>query len=271
MISALMLTYNEENILARSLEALDFVDEIIVFDSFSSDNTVEIAKDFKAKVIQHKFENFASQRNAGLNQINPNSNWILMIDADEIVTEELKREIINVVNSGSESSMYRVRRKDMFQGKWLKYSSGYPTWFPRLFKYGEVFVEREINEEYITKGKISNLNSHLLHYPFNKGLNWWFEKHNFYSQLEADKMKIEIMEPLSYSQIFSSDAVNRRRFLKRLSYKLPFRPLIVFIIFFFVRKGFLDGYSGYTFCRMRKVYETMIDIKFKTSKYQNNI
>lgn len=263
MISALVLTHNEENILSRCLEALDFVDEILVFDSFSSDKTISIARSFGVKIIQRKFDNYANQRNAGLNQINPRSKWIIMVDADEIVTKELKKEILEVAISGSETSMYRVRRKDIFQGNWLKYSSGYPTWFPRLFKYGEVTVEREINEEYNTEGKISNLNSHLLHYPFNKGINWWFEKHNFYSKLESEKMRTEITEPLKYSMIFSSDPVKRRKFLKRFSYKLPFRPQIIFLIFFILKKGFLDGYSGYIFCKMRMVYETMIDIKFK--------
>ncbi|MDG1954100.1 MAG: glycosyltransferase family 2 protein [Polaribacter sp.] len=266
MISALVLTYNEENILSKCLEAIDFVDEIIVFDSFSTDKTISIARSLGAKIIQRKFDNYATQRNAGLSQVNPKSKWILMVDADEIVTKELKQEIIEVVNTGSETSIYRVRRKDFFQGKWLKYSSGYPTWFPRLFKYGEVTVKREINEEYDTKGEITNLNSHLLHYPFNKGVNWWFEKHNLYSKLESEKMRIEINEPLKWSMILSSDPVTRRKFLKRFSYKLPFRPQIVFMIFFILKKGFLDGYSGYTFCRMRKVYETMIDIKFKIKK-----
>lgn len=266
MISALILTYNEENILPRCLKALDFVDEIIVFDSFSTDKTVSIARNLGAKIIQRKFDNYAAQRNAGLNQINSKSKWVLMVDADEIVNNELKKEIIEVVNTDTETSMFRVRRKDMFQGKWLKYSSGYPTWFPRLFKYGEVTVEREINEEYYTKGRVSNLNNHLLHYPFNKGVNWWFEKHNLYSKLESEKMRIEINEPFQFSMILSSDPVIRRKFLKRLSYKFPFRPQVVFIIFFIFKKGFLDGSTGYTFCRMRKVYETMIDIKFKIKK-----
>lgn len=266
MLSALVLTYNEEKILSRCLEALDFVDEIIVYDSFSTDETVEIAKKFNAKVIQRKFDNFAAQRNSGIKQINPNSKWILMIDADEIVSKELKQEIIQVLNIDTEIAMFRVRRKDMFQGKWLKYSSGYPTWFPRLFKYDQVIVEREINEEYKTEGKISKLNSHLLHYPFNKGIDFWFEKHNLYSKLEAEKMIAEIIEPLQFSMIFSSDSVIRRKFLKRLIYKLPFRPQIVFIIFFIFRKGFMDGNLGYTFCRMRKIYEEMIHIKFKINK-----
>tara|TARA_B110000977_G_scaffold127057_1_gene162381 strand:- start:173 stop:418 length:246 start_codon:yes stop_codon:yes gene_type:complete len=76
MISALVLTYNEENILQRCLDALDFVDEIIVFDSFSTDKTISIARSFGAKIIQRKFDNYAAQRNAGLSQINPKSKWI---------------------------------------------------------------------------------------------------------------------------------------------------------------------------------------------------
>ena len=79
-------------------------------------------------------------------------------------------------------------------------------------------------------------------------------------------MRIEINEPLDFSMIFSSDIVTRRKVFKRLSYRLPFRPQIVFVILKKKKKGFLDGYLGYTFCRMRKVYETMIDIKFKISK-----
>lgn len=267
MISALILTFNEEKILSKCLEALDFVDEIIVFDSFSFDNTISIAEKFNAKVIQRKFDNYASQRNAGLDEVNPKSNWVLMIDADEIVTTELKDEIQETIGRNPNKSMFRVRRKDFFNGKWLKYSTGYPTWFPRLFKNGEVTVRREINEEYYTDGNIGNLNCHLEHYPFNKGINYWFEKHNLYSEMEAKKMMIEINEPLNFSMILSKDPLERRKFLKRLSYKLPFRPYIIFVIFFFLKRGFLDGYSGYVFCRMRKVYETMIDIKFKMHDY----
>ena len=263
MISAVVLTYNEEIILPKCLKALDFADETIVYDSYSSDNTQQIAKKFNAKFIQRKFDNYASQRNAALKEVNNKSRWILMVDADEIVSESLKIEIKNIIKSNSAVNMFRVRRKDMFQGKWLKHSTGYPTWFPRLFKNGKVIVEREINEEYKSLGPVSNLSNHLIHYPFNKGVYWWFHKHNIYSEMEAKKMKEEINQPLEFFSLFTSDSLLRRKFFKRLSYKLPFRPQIIFLIFFIFRKGFLDGYYGYTFCRMRKIYETMIDIKFK--------
>ena len=181
MITALILTLNEENILAKCLNSLDFVDEILVFDSFSTDKTVNIAKSFKARVVQRTFDNYSNQRNAALSYVNPDSRWVLMIDADEIVEEDLKNEIIYVTNLENNISLYSVRRKDMFREKWLKYSSGYPTWFPRLFKNNTVTVHREINEEYITTGDQSRLKNHLIHFPFNKGLNWWFQKHNKYS------------------------------------------------------------------------------------------
>jgi glycosyltransferase involved in cell wall biosynthesis len=263
MISAVVLTFNEEIIIGDCLDAIDFVDEIIIFDSYSTDKTLNIAKKKGAKIFQRKFDNYASQRNEALKIVSKNTKWILMVDADEIVSSTLKEEILDIVKSDNLSALFRVRRKDMFQGKWLKYSSGYPTWFPRLFKNGEVYVERDINEEYVTNGEIGHLNEHLIHYPFNKGLNWWFQKHNLYSDMEAEEMISENAELLNFKLLFSSDAVERRKFFKRLSFRIPFRPHLVFFIFFFLKMGFLDGYAGYNFCRMRKIYETMIDIKFK--------
>lgn len=266
MITGLVLTLNEENIIKKCLKSLSFVDEILIFDSFSDDKTIEIAKSFNAKVLQRKFDNYSSQRNAALKAVNKKSDWILMIDADEVVTKELRNEVIKVTSIKSEITLYSVRRKDIFNGKWLRYSSGYPTWFPRLFKKGSVKVEREINEEYTASGVTSKLNSHLLHYPFNKGLHWWFHKHNNYSEMEAVKMVEEINESINFKYIFSNDAIIRRRFFKRFSYKIPFRPQFIFFIFYILKLGFLDGKAGYDFCRMRKVYETMIDIKFKNQK-----
>lgn len=266
MLSAVVLTYNEENILESCLAALDFVDEILVLDSFSTDNTVLIAKSYKARVIERVFDNYASQRNFALDAVNPNTNWILMVDADEIVTPELKHEILLTISQPNNNTMYRVRRKDLFQGKWIRHSSGYPTWFPRLFKKGCVKVKREINEEYVTSGNEGFLREHLMHYPFNKGITWWFDKHNRYSQMEAQKMLDEEIDPIDFKSLFSKNPIKRRRAQKRLSYILPFRPLFIFFAFYILKGGFLDGRAGYTFCRLRKTYEWMIDLKLNELK-----
>lgn len=261
MISAVILTYNEENILGKCLEALSFVDSILVFDSFSTDTTLEIAKSFNATVIQRKFDNYASQRNAALTTVPDNCDWIIMVDADEIVTPKLKDEILAKTNDNQPITMYSVRRKDMFQNKWIKQSSGYPTWFPRVFKKGCVTVKREINEEYYTTGEKGQLMEHLIHYPFNKGMTWWFQKHNRYSEMEAIKMLEEIKETVDYASLFNKDPIKRRKAQKRLSYKIPFRPQFIFMAFYILKGGFLNGKAGYTFCKLRKTYEYMIKVK----------
>jgi len=143
----------------------------VVFDSFSTDKTVAIAEQYGAKIFQRKFDNYAKQSNEALKSVSESSDWILMVDADEIVSTELKQEILKITaDADNLTTLFRVRRKDIFQNKWIKHSSGYPTWFGRLFKNGEVSVEREINEEYHTKGGIGHLQEHLIHYPFNKGV-----------------------------------------------------------------------------------------------------
>lgn len=270
MITAVILTYNEEAILGSCLEALRFVDDILVFDSFSTDRTLEIAKQFKTRVIQRPFDDYASQRNAALKAVAKQYDWVLMVDADEIVTPELKIEILEKTKIENDITMYRVRRKDMYQNKWIKHSSGYPTWFPRLFKNGLVKVEREINEEYNTTGATGNLQAHLVHYPFNKGLEWWFRKHNRYSTMEAKKIAVEIKEQISYSDLFAKDPVVRRKVQKRISYRIPFRPLFIFLAFYVLKGGFLDGIAGYNFCKLRKMYEWMIEMKLQELKLTNN-
>ena len=264
MISAVILTYTEENIIQKCLAALDFVDEIVVFDSFSSDQTVNIAQMMGAKVIKRTFDNYANQRNEALKSVSTKSDWILMVDADEIVSGELKQEILAITSQPNNPvTLYRVRRKDMFQGKWIKYSSGYPTWFGRLFKNGKVWIEREINEEYHTSGQVGYLNQHMVHFPFNKGIAWWFDKHNRYSTMEAATLVNEMKEMPRLNDLFSSDPTLRRKAQKGITFRLPFRPMIVFFAFYIIRGGFLDGKTGYTFCKLRKTYEWMIDLKIK--------
>ena len=263
-IAALILTYNEEINITACIKSLHFVDQVFVFDSFSNDNSVLLAKEEGAEVFQRKFDNYASQRNEALKAVPALFDWVLMIDADERITAELEVEILAVIrNVESKNTMYCVRRKDMLNGKWLKHSSGYPTWFPRFFKNNSVTVEREINEEYTTTGEISNLQNHLLHYPFNKGIEWWFQKHNVYSSMEAVKLNIEIKEHYSSKGLMSKDPMKRRKAQKQLLYRIPCRPQIMFFTLFILRLGFLDGKQGYLYCKLRKTYEWMIDLKVK--------
>ena len=264
MVSVLILTFNEETNLPDCLESVGFSDDIVVFDSYSTDRTADIAKEYGTRVVYRKFDNYAAHRNAALGEIEYRYPWVLMIDADERVPRDLKEEISGLVDSlDSDATLYRVRRKDFFWGRWLKHSSGYPTWFGRLVKVGTVNVEREINEEYHTHGTIYHLRRHLIHRPFNKGIAAWLDKHNRYSSMEADVFAGEVRGSLRFRDAFSTDPVNRRRFLKQVAFRMPCRPLLTFCYLYFIRMGFLDGKQGLAYCRLRMMYEYMINLKTK--------
>jgi hypothetical protein len=124
-----------------------------------------------------------------------------------------------------------------------------------------VRVEREINEEYIADGRVEHLRAHLHHYPFNKGIAYWFERHNKYSTMETVAKMCVHDDRIAVRELFARDPIDRRRMLKQLLYRLPLRPLIVFFYLYVVRLGFLDGRAGYYFSRMRAAYEMMIDLK----------
>ncbi len=261
MISVLILTLNEEVNLPACLASIAWSDDIVVFDSFSTDRTMEISRAAGVRFEQRRFDNYAAQRNAAL-AVPFRNPWVLMVDADELVSEELHAEIVERLKKDVEGvEMFRMRRKDMFLGKWLRRSSGYPTWFPRLFQVGRVWVEREINEEMHCKGKVANLNAHIVHYPFNKGIAYWLERHNRYSTMEATALVQETHNKMRMDKLFSKDPTVRRKWLKQLAYRLPGRPILVFLFLFVVRLGFLDGKAGLRFCCMRAIYEYMIDLK----------
>ena len=263
-LSVLILTLNEEINLPGCLESVAFSDDIVVFDSYSTDRTAEIAEEYGAQIVRRKFDNYAAQRSAALHDVDYKHTWILMVDADERIPEGLKEEISEIIKSPKpDITLYRARRKDYFFGKWLKRSSGYPTWFGKLFRAGAVHVKREINEEYHTDGKVGHLNGHFIHYPFSKGIAFWLDRHNRYSSMEAEVLIKEMQNGLHFKNLFSADPTIRRKFLKQLAFRMPYRPLLVFCYLYFVRMGFLDGMPGLIYCRLRAIYEYMIDLKVR--------
>jgi glycosyltransferase involved in cell wall biosynthesis len=270
-ISVLILTLNEEVNLAECVDSCSWCDDIIVFDSFSGDRTPEIAAAKHARFIQRRFDNYAAQRNAALTEVQFKHPWVLMVDADERIPPDLALEMERAVaQADAETVLFRMRRKDFFLGRWLRRSSGYPTWFGRLMRVGRVRVARDINEEYIPDGKAAHLQGHLLHYPFSKGIAYWYERHNVYSTMEAMAKISHADSTPAPASLWSADPIERRRALKRLGYRLPMRPAIVFLYLYVLRLGFLDGRAGLAFSRMRASYELLIDLKVLEAKRKGN-
>jgi glycosyltransferase involved in cell wall biosynthesis len=270
-VSTLILTLNEELNLPRCLSSVAWCNDIVVLDSYSSDRTAQIAKDSKVRFAQRPFDDYASQRNFGLNQIKYQNPWVLMVDADEVVSKALADEINqSVTMAKNDITLYYMRRKDFFFGKWIKHSSGYPTWFGRLARIGKVVVKRTINEEYFTHGEKGFLKEHLFHYPCDNGIHRWIEKHNYYSTMEAEIMEYEKAKALRWIELVNKDPVARRKTIKAFVYRLPLRPLLIFFALFFMRGGFLDGRSGLTFCLLKTYYEFIINCKAREIRIRKN-
>ncbi|MFT5701691.1 MAG: glycosyltransferase involved in cell wall biosynthesis [Desulforhopalus sp.] len=266
-VSVLILTLDEETNLPRCLTSLQWCNDIVVLDSGSRDLTQVIATDFGARVVERTFDNYAAQRNFGLKDITYVHPWVLMVDADEEVPSALIEEIIQTITECDEKmTLFRMRRQDHFLGKWIRRSSGYPTWFGRLVRPDKVSVEREINEEFVTDGQIGFLKNHLRHYPFNKGFASWIEKHNRYSTMEAKLIQEGGLCAFSVADLKSGDPACRRRAIKSIVYRLPFRPLWMFLALYILRGGFLDGQAGLIFCLLRSYYEFMINCKLREIK-----
>ena len=262
-VSVLILTLNEEVNLTGCLESVRWCDDVVVLDSLSRDGTVAIAEKYGARVERRPFDDYGRQRNFALEKIAYRHPWVLMLDADERVPVELQREMLAVTAAATPSvAMFRMRRKDHLFGRWIRGSSGYPTWFGRLMRLGAVHVERAINEEYHADGEVRELEEHLHHFPFNKGFAAWIEKHDRYSTMEAELRLAGGMQAARAGDFFSGDATQRRRALKSTLYRMPGRPLLVFVALYFFRGGIMEGRAGLTFSLLRAWYEYMIDCKY---------
>jgi glycosyltransferase involved in cell wall biosynthesis len=261
-VSVLILTLNEAIDIAACIASVSFSDDIVVLDSFSTDDTVTIAQRAGARVVQRRFDDYAGQRSYGLHAIEYKHPWVLMLDADERVLAELAQEIAAVVAAaGDDVAMYRMRRRDHLLGRWIRGASGYPTWFGRLVRPERVSVRRAINEEYHAQGGIGTLRGHLDHYPFSKGISAWIQRHDRYSTMEARFLADDARVRESRAAHFSPDPVIRRRAWKASLYRSPGRPLVVFLGLYVWRRGFLEGRAGLVFCLLRAWYEFMIDCK----------
>jgi glycosyltransferase involved in cell wall biosynthesis len=269
--SVLILTLNEEQNLSRCLQSVSWSDDIVILDSFSSDRTVEIARAAGARVFQRRFDNERAHRTASL-QFDFKNPWVFNPDADEITPAALRDEILRTVRDTSRPEVaWRVRFKTMFMGQWVKHSSLYPTWIVRLFQPPAVSFERSTNLRYVIHGPEGRLENHLLHYSFNKGLEAWFEKHNRYSSAEAFEVLTSLAgDQLDLAGLLSRDEVRRRRAVKELSFRLPFRPEMRFLYAYLLRRGFLDGRAGYHYCRLLSTYEYMTAMKLAELRHSQS-
>lgn len=267
MIDVLIQTYNEELNLPHTLKSLEgWVNRIFIVDSGSTDATVEIAKAAGAEVVHHAFEGYAKQKNWALDHLEWQSPWILILDADESVTPNLRYEIYRITllppDEVPEAAFY-LNRVFIFMGREIRHCGYFPSWNMRLFKRGLArYEERLVHEHMIAQGPVGHL-KHLLLHEDRRGLEHFIAKHNRYSTLEAQEMVLTYA-PWPGLRAFWSNRVLRVRFLKsRVLPHFPLPWLWRFVYMFIFRLGILDGAPGWVLCNLISTYQLFILTKYR--------
>ncbi|MBV2166036.1 MAG: glycosyltransferase family 2 protein [Kaistella sp.] len=242
-ISGLIITFNEEKNIQEVLDCFDFCDEIIVVDSFSTDNTVKIAsRNRKVKIIQHRFEDFTKQRNIALDAAK--NDWVLFLDADERITPELRAEIISEMNAAEKKDAYYFYRKFYFSGKPIHFSGTQTDKNFRLFRKSKCryIAEKKVHETLQVNGKIGELRNKLLHYSVN--------------DYESYRKKMIHYGVLKGKELFAKG----KKFNVLIQYlKAAFKFFKTYIL----RLGFLDGKEGFQLSALQtlSVFETYESLK----------
>jgi glycosyltransferase involved in cell wall biosynthesis len=262
-VSILILTKNEESNIAGCLQALRGFDDIVVLDSLSSDRTQVIAREMGANVVERPFDNWAAHQNWAMENIRFRNPWVFYLDADERMTAELRSEIEAIAADPSRPEVaWFCGRRNFFMGKWIRHAMP-PGMIMRFFRPERIRFERLVNPVPRMDGPAGHLKHMFDHYNFSKGLTEWIDKHNRYSLFEAMEGMKTLERGLGWTGLFSSDRFQRRQALKEFSFRLPLRPWLKFFWMFVLRRGFLDGRAGYTYCRLQAMYEYMIVLKMR--------
>jgi glycosyltransferase involved in cell wall biosynthesis len=241
-LSVVVIALNEEDRIRDALASVVWADEIVVIDGGSEDKTVALARDFTDHVVVHPWQSFAAQKNFAIEQAT--GDWILSLDADEQVEPALREEIANVLSADDAHDGYRIARRNIMWGRWIRHGRLYPDWQLRLFRRGRGrFVERAVHESVHVDGTVGRLAAPLLHRSY-RDVSDFIRRADRYSTLAAEEW-----------------ARGGRPFR---AIELVTAPLGRFLSMYVVHRGFLDGWRGfllavlyayYVFIRSAKIWE----------------
>ncbi len=267
-VAVVILTYNEELNIAQALSSVcGWAKQVFVFDSFSTDRTVEMARSFDGCVVmQHPFVDYGKQRNAALDQLPIAAEWIFFLDADEYPSEALRQEIAATLAARPAESGFHVRRRVMWMGKWIR-RGYYSTWLLRLFRAGKRRCEtRAVNEHVVVDGPVGYLKADIIHDNHN-GLDRWIEKHLRYAASEAkDSFARAAGERAGElgASLFGTQAERKRWLRYRVWERMPplARPVFYFGYRYVLLGGFLDGREAFAFHLLQVLwFQTVVDLK----------
>lgn len=276
-LTAIILTYNEEKNISYCIESIKNVAKrIVVVDSFSTDNTITIAKAMGAEVFQHEWINYAKQYMYGEKAADIKTKWVLRLDADERLTEESAKELeqICLANDNTDVNGIIVRFKVNFMGRDLKHGGIYPLRTLRVYKRDKAYIEDRSMDEHLvlTEGRSVEMKNDCIHCDY-KNIGVWIDKHNKYSAREVEDYFKSLRNEDNGVNLNRSARV--KRFVKfNIYYKLPMgmRAYLYYVYRYYFKFGFLDGKEGKIFAFMQAYwYRFLVDAKIYEKTKEANL
>jgi glycosyltransferase involved in cell wall biosynthesis len=226
-ITVTIIALNEQAKIGDAISSVSWADEVVVVDSGSTDQTREIATRLGAKVLFHAWEGYGQQKNFAQDQAS--HDWVLNIDADEVVSTELKQEIFaffeQCPTDSGQVGGFEMPRKTFYLGRWIRHGGWYPNYLVRLANRQKArWSEPNVHEELRVRGRVERLKSPLLHDPFNS-------------------ISDQILTNLSFSRLGSLDLKSKGQ--KPSLIRLVLKPIGKFLETYFLKRGFLDGLPGF--------------------------
>ncbi|MEW6585779.1 MAG: glycosyltransferase family 2 protein [Nitrospirota bacterium] len=269
----LIPTLNEEKNLPFALESCRFAGQVVVLDSGSSDETQKIAAQYGAQFVYHPWEGYARQKNWGLDNLPIESEWVFILDADEVITPALREELI-AISTGrvkTDKAGFYVNRYFVWNGKEIRHCGYYPSWNLRFFRRGKArYEERDVHEHMIVDGRVGYLTGEIRHED-RRGRDYLWQKHLKYAELEAKEM-LKVVKGESTGKLpasFLGNSLERRRAIKeRIWPYVPGRWFLRFFYMYIIKRGFLDGAAGLDMCTFMANYEREISRRFQMLKRQ---
>ena len=227
-LTVIVPTFNEEDHIRGCLESVKWADDLFVVDSFSSDATLAIAREYTGHIVQHEYVNSATQKNWAIPQAK--GDWVMVLDADERVTPELRARIQEVLANGSDFDGFRIKRMTVFFGKLIRHCGWHKDYLVRLWRRGKGrYEDLHVHADVLVDGKVGTLHEHFLHDTY-RSLDHYLEKFGRYTTWSSNDL---------YQQGKRATWAN-----------LALRPLWRFFRMFILRRGFLDGKDGLVLCSL---------------------
>lgn len=264
-VSIIVLTRDEESNIGICLDSFEWADEVIVFDSHSTDRTVEIANEKGVKVVQRQFDNFSAHKNWAIDNLDLCHDWIFFINAAERGTPLLAEETRTIVSDPASLNGYYVAGENWLWDKPMR--AIYPNFNLRLSRRGKGrYEDRIVHEHMVIEGPAGYLKNHLIHMD-TKGMARWYDRHNHYSSMEAvetwrslNALKKKSSNP---AEVAARSPERRRGFKPFADRRLPARPIWQFLYLYIVKRGIFDGRKGFRYCFLKMFYDYQVALKLE--------